>query len=249
MVFIKTESEIDLMREGGKITAGALRAAEDMIRPGVTTAEISDAVRAHIVSCGAKPSFEGYGGFPAAACVSINDEIVHGIPNKKRVVQDGDIVSVDVGSFYKGFHTDAARTFLVGNVSDVARKLVAETKQSFFEGIRYARLGNRLSDISSHIQQYAEGQGFSVVRELVGHGIGINLHESPDVPNYGRPGRGIRLCEGMCLAVEPMINEGVRQISTDPDGWTTRTLDGKLSAHYENTIVITNGEPLILTLY
>ena len=220
--------------------------AGSMIRPGVTTHEIDTAVRRFIESHGAKPSFLGYGGFPGSACISINEEVIHGIPGPRKL-KEGDIVSVDVGAFIGGFHGDCAGTYPCGQVSDEALRLIRATQQSFFEGIRYAREGYRLSDISAAVQAYAESQGYSIVREYVGHGIGRNMHEAPEVPNYGRPGHGPRLLRGMTIAVEPMVNAGSAAIVQMPDGWTVRTADGKYAAHYENTVLITAGDPELLT--
>lgn len=247
MINIKSEHELELMRKAGRITALARKAAADAVRPGVTTGEIDRIVRKTIEDAGAKPSFLGYGGFPGSACVSINDEVIHGIPSKKRVVQEGDIVKVDVGAYIDGFHGDCAATIPCGEVSEEARKLIEVTRQSFYEGIRYAREGCRISDISSAVQAYVEANGFTVVRQYVGHGVGAALHESPEVPNFGRPGHGVRLQRGMTLAIEPMVNAGVYDIKVLPDGWTVKTRDGRLSAHYENTVAITEGEPEILT--
>lgn len=247
MILIKSESEIELMYESGQITGGALAAVEAAIRPGMTTGEVDALVESYIRSHGALPSFKNYNGFPAAACISVNEVIVHGIPGS-RVLREGDIVSVDVGSYYKGYHSDAARTFPVGTISAEAQKLIDVTRQSFFEGIRYALPGMRIGDIGSRIQKYCESFGYGVVREMVGHGVGRALHEAPDVPNYGKAGHGIRLAEGMCIAVEPMINQGTHKIKTLSDGWTTVTADGKLSAHYENTLAITSDGPRLLTM-
>ena len=247
MIQIKTEKELELMRVAGLITALARKAAVDAVAPGVTTEEIDRAVRKTIESHGAKPSFLGYGGFPGSACVSINDEVIHGIPSPKRTVHAGDIVKVDVGAYIHGFHGDCACTVACGAVSEEAERLIEVTRQSFFEGIKFAYAGNRLYDISSAIQAYVEAQGFSVVRDFVGHGVGAQLHESPEVPNFGRSGHGVRLEPGMTLAIEPMVNAGVYGVRVLADGWTVKTRDGKLSAHYENTIAITGGEPEILT--
>ena len=247
MILIKSDSEIELMYESGQITGGALALAEESIRPGMTTGELDSLIENYIRSHGARPSFKNYNGFPASACISVNEVIVHGIPGK-RVLEEGDIVSVDVGSYYKGYHSDAARTFPVGKVSEEAKKLIEVTQQSFFEGMKAAYPGKRIGDIGSLIQNYAESFGYGVVRDMVGHGIGRALHEAPDVPNFGTEGRGIRLLEGMCIAVEPMINQGTYELKTLSDGWTTVTLDGKLSAHYENTLAITKDGPKILTL-
>lgn len=246
MISLKSDREIQAMRKAGRITAQARALAGSMIRPGVTTHEIDTAVRRFIESHGAKPSFLGYGGFPGSACISINEEVIHGIPGPRKL-KEGDIVSVDVGAFIGGFHGDCAGTYPCGKVSDEALRLIRATQQSFFEGIRYAREGYRLSDISAAVQAYAESQGYSIVREYVGHGIGRNMHEPPEVPNYGRPGHGPRLLRGMTIAVEPMVNAGTAAIRQMPDGWTVRTADGKNAAHYENTVLITAGEPELLT--
>lgn len=235
------------MRRAGKITAAARALAGEMVKPGVTTRQIDKAVCEFIRRQGATPSFLNYNGFTGSCCISVNDEVIHGIPGK-RVLQEGDIVSVDVGAFFEGFHGDCAATFACGAISEEAQRLIAVTQQSFFEGMRYAREGYRVSDISAAIQQYVEAQGFSIVREYVGHGVGARLHEAPEVPNYGRPGHGPRLLRGMTLAVEPMVNAGAAAIRTLPDGWTVKTLDGSLAAHYENSILITgSGEPELLT--
>ena len=246
MITLKSSHEIDLMRQAGKITAAARALAGEMVRPGVTTQEIDKAVEEFIRKQGAVPSFLGYSGYPASACISVNDEVIHGIPGK-RVLQEGDIVSIDVGAYIGGFHGDCAATFACGTISDEAQKLIDVTRQSFFEGIKFAKEGCRVQDISAAVQAYVEGQGFSVVREFVGHGVGAHLHEAPEIPNFGRPGRGPRLLRGMTLAIEPMVNLGDAAILQLSDGWTVKTQDGKLSAHYENTILITDGEPEILT--
>ena len=248
MIIIKSDSEIDLMRESGKVTGFILKELENIIRPGLSTADIDRFVEKTIRGAGMIPSFKGYGGFPASACVSINDEVVHGIPDKKRILREGEIVSVDVGSTYKGYVSDAARTYPVGEVSDVARHLMEATRDSFFAGLEYCKVGCRLSDISHAIQQSAEGEGFSVIRDFVGHGVGQNMHEDPQIPNFGKAGRGPRLAKGMVFAIEPMICEGTYDVRTLSNDWTVVTLDGKLSAHYENTVVITDGEPELLTL-
>jgi len=247
MITLKSSHEIQLMRQAGRITAAARALAGEMVAPGVTTQEIDKAVHRYIKSQGAVPSFLNYNGFPASVCISVNDEVIHGIPGN-RVLKDGDIVSIDVGAFKDGFHGDCAATFACGSVSEEAKRLIEVTKQSFYEGLRYAREGYRLPDLSGAIQRYVEENGFSVVREFVGHGIGSKLHESPEVPNYldprvGRP----RFLRGMTIAVEPMVNAGKAGIKVMPDGWTVKTADGRLSAHYENTILITDGEPEILT--
>lgn len=246
MITLKSAHEIELMRRAGKITAAARALARSMVKPGVTTQQIDKAVFDFIKAQGATPSFLHYNGYPASVCVSVNDEIIHGIPGK-RVLQEGDIVSVDVGAYIGGFHGDCAGTYPCGQVSDEAMRLIRVTQQSFFEGIKFAREGCRLSDISHAVQEYAEAQGFSIVREYVGHGIGRNMHEAPEVPNYGKPGHGPRLLRGMTLAVEPMVNAGSAAIMQMADGWTVKTADGKYAAHYENTILITAGEPELLT--
>ena len=246
MITLKSSHEIDLMRQAGKITAAARALAGEMVKPGVTTQEIDKAVEAFIRQQGAVPSFLGYSGYPASACISVNDEVIHGIPGK-RMLQEGDIVSIDVGAFIGGFHGDCAATFACGQISEEAQRLIDVTRQSFFEGIKFAKEGYRVQDISAAVQTYVESHGFSVVREFVGHGVGAHLHESPEIPNFGRSGRGARLLRGMTLAIEPMVNLGGAAILQMNDGWTVKTRDGKLSAHYENTILVTDGEPEILT--
>ena len=246
MITLKSEHEIELMRRAGKITAAASALARDMVKPGVTTQQIDKAVYHFIKSQGATPSFLNYNGYPASVCVSVNDEIIHGIPGK-RMLKEGDIVSVDVGAYIGGFHGDCAGTYPCGQVSDQALDLIRVTQQSFFEGLKFAREGYRLSDISHAVQEYVESHGYSVVREYVGHGIGRRMHESPEVPNFGNPGHGPRLLRGMTIAVEPMVNAGSAAIRQMSDGWTVKTADGKNAAHYENTILITDGEPELLT--
>ena len=246
MITLKSAHEIDLMRRAGKITAAARALAGEMVRPGVTTQEIDHAVEHFIRKQGAVPSFLHYHGYPASACISVNDEVIHGIPGK-RVLAEGDIVSVDVGAYIGGFHGDCAATFACGQISKEAQELIDVTRQSFFEGIKFAKEGHRLQDISAAIQSYVESHGCSIVREYVGHGVGAEMHESPEIPNYGHPGRGPRLLRGMTRAIEPMVNAGSAAIKLMPDGWTLRTLDGKWAAHYENTVLITDGEPEILT--
>lgn len=245
-ITIKNSQQIEHMRQAGKIVAESLEIAKEIIKPGITTQQIDEAVEKHILQSGASPSFKGYAGFPAAICASVNNEVVHGFPGP-TVLKEGDIISIDVGAYINGFHGDAARTFEVGTASDEAKKLVEVTKQSFFEGIKYATANNRLYDISSAIQQYVESYGFSAVRKYVGHGIGQKMHEEPQIPNYGKPGHGPRLVPGMTLAIEPMINAGGFDVKVLPNQWTVVTTDGSLSAHYENTILITEGEPEILT--
>ena len=246
MISVKNKDQIKLMREAGRITGEALALAGESVKPGMTTKQLDTIIRQHIEKCGAKPSFLGYGGFPGSACISINDEVIHGIPSS-RVIEDGDIVKVDVGAFYKGFHGDSANTFAVGNVSDEAKRLIEVTKESFWRGIAQAKPGNRIGDIGYAIESYVEENGFSVVRKYVGHGIGADLHESPDVPNFGTAGRGVRLCSGMTIAVEPMINIGTHEVAEKDDKWTVVTADGSLSAHYEHTIAITDDGVIVLT--
>ena len=247
MIAVKNEQELSLMRQACRITAAARALAGEMVRPGVSTKQIDRAVRDYIVSQGAKPSFLNYNGFPASACISVNNTVIHGIPGG-YVLKEGDIVSVDVGAYFRGFHGDCAATFPCGVISTEAKKLIDVTKQSFYEGIRFATRGHRVSDISHAIETYVESNGYSVVRAFVGHGVGAKLHEEPEVPNFGSPGRGPRLIPGMTLAIEPMVNEGTYNVRILDDGWTTVTADGKLSAHYENTVLITDGEPEILTV-
>ena len=242
MITLKSEHEIELMRRAGKITAAARALAREMVKPGVTTQQIDKAVYHFIKSQG----FLNYNGYPASVCVSVNDEIIHGIPGK-RVLKEGDIVSVDVGAYIGGFHGDCAGTYPCGQVSDQALDLIRVTQQCFFEGIKFAREGYRLSDISHAVQEYAESHGYSIVREYVGHGIGRRMHESPEVPNFGNPGHGPRLLRGLTIAVEPMVNAGSAAIRQMPDGWTVKTADGENAAHYENTILITDGDPELLT--
>ena len=247
MITIKNERELESMRQACKITAAARAIAGEMVRPGVSTKAIDQAVHDHIVAQGAKPSFLGYNGFPASACISVNNVVIHGIPGG-YTLKEGDIVSIDVGAYYKGFHGDCAATFACGAISAEARKLIDVTKQSFFEGIRFARKGNRVQDISRAVQAHVESNGFSVVRDFVGHGIGRQLHEEPEVPNFESSRRGPRLIPGMTIAVEPMVNVGSHAVKILKDGWTVVTSDGQLSAHYENTVLITDGEPEILTV-
>ena len=246
MIKIKNNQEIALMREAGKITAGALELAATLVKPGVSLIHIDSESHRFITSHGATPSFLHYNGFPASACISVNDEVIHGIPGK-RLLTEGDIVKVDVGACYKGYHGDAARTLFCGEVSEDAKRLERITRESFFEGIKYADPSHRLGDISHAIQEHVENAGFSVVKEFVGHGVGAHLHEDPEVPNYGRAGRGTRLYEGMTLAIEPMVNFGTAEVSVLDNDWTVVTDDGMLSAHYENSILITENGPEILT--
>ncbi len=247
-VSIKSEREIELMREAGKILAKTHEELEKVIRPGITTLEIDRIGEEIIRSYGCIPSFLNYNGYPASICVSVNDEVVHGIPSKKRVIEEGDIVSLDAGVIYKGYHSDAARTHAVGEISNEAKQLIEVTRQSFFEGIKFAREGCHLHEISNAICSYAERFGYGVVQDLVGHGIGSHLHEDPQVPNHRQRRRGIKLQAGMTLAIEPMINIGTWRVDWLDDDWTVVTRDGSLSAHYENTVLITKGEPEILSI-
>ena len=247
-VTIKSNREIELMREAGRILTIVHEELEKAIRPGITTKEIDRLGEEIIRSYGCIPSFLNYNGYPASVCVSVNDEVVHGIPSKKRILREGDIVSLDAGVIYKGYHSDAARTHAVGEISKEAQKLIDVTRESFFEGIKYAKAGNHLFDISKAIQDYVESNGFSVVRDLVGHGIGSALHEDPQIPNFRQRGRGPKLVPGMTLAIEPMVNMGAYDVWWLEDDWTVVTQDESLSAHYENTILITEGEPEILSI-
>ena len=247
MIQVKNKAQIALMKKAGRITGEALLVARELVREGISTKEIDDKIRAFIEKSGAKPSFLGYGGFPASACISINDEVIHGIPSRDKILHEGDIVKIDVGAYIDGFHGDSACTFPVGKVSDEAAKLIEVTKASFDQAFEVARAGLRIGDIGSAIDTYVKGYGYSVVRKYIGHGVGHDLHEDPEVPNFGTPGRGTRLCQGMTLAIEPMVNIGTYAVRELPDGWTVVTADGSLSAHYENTILITDGEAINLT--
>ena len=247
MIILKSAEELRLMRDAGRIAATARAIGGEHCKEGVTTAQIDAVIRKTITSMGAKPSFLNLYGFPASACISVNEEVIHGIPSD-RVLKNGDIVKIDVGAFYKGYHGDCAATFAVGEISEEAKKLIEVTRQSFFEGLQAAeREGARLGDIGNAIQTYVESFGYSVVRDFVGHGIGKKVHEDPEVPNYGRAGRGIRLCSGMTLAIEPMINAGAYPVHTLSNEWTVVTADGKLSSHFENTIALTDNGAVILT--
>ena len=248
-ISIKSEKEINLMRESGKILAAILRELEEEVKEGISTLDIDKKCYELIKKYGCTPSFLNYNGYPASICVSVNDQVVHGIPNKKKILKNGDIVSLDCGVIYQGYHTDAARTIAVGEISDEAKRLIEVTRQSFFEGIKYAKEGYHLYEISAAIQKYVEANGFSVVRDLVGHGIGRELHEEPQIPNFAQKRRGPLLKAGMTLAIEPMVNEGRYEVYWEDDDWTVVTADGSLSAHYENTVLITNGEPELLTIY
>lgn len=250
MIYIKSDSEIDLMRKSGRVVAVALAKVEEVIKPGITTLELDRIAEEYINSCGAKPSFKGYYGFPSTLCTSVNEEVVHGIPGDRKL-QEGDIVSVDCGAVLNGFHGDAARTFPVGKISADAQKLIDVTRESFYEGLKYAKVGSRLFDISHAVQEYAEKHGYSVVRDYVGHGIGREMHEEPAVPNYGKAGRGLKLAKGLVIAIEPMVNMGVYAVKEKYEGcrdiMTVITYDEKLSAHYENTVAILDNGPEILT--
>ena len=247
MIELKTSSELKQMMEACKIAAGALKAAGEAVKPGVSTAYVDSVAHEYIVKHGAVPTFLGYNGFPAASCISINDEVIHGIPSKSRIIQEGDIVSIDTGATYKGYVGDNAATFAAGEISAEARRLCDTTKEALYEGIKMAVVGNRLGDIGHTIQSYCEERGCSVVREFTGHGCGRVMHEDPSVPNYGTPGRGVRLQVGMTIAIEPMINMGTAKIRQLSDGWTVKTADGKPAAHFEHTIAITSNGPVILT--
>ena len=247
MIVLKTSRELAIMREAGRISAMALKVAGEAIEPGVSTWEIDRIARKYIESQGAVPSFLGYGGFPASACISVNNVVIHGIPSKRQIIKAGDIVSIDIGAIYEGFNGDNAYTFPCGDISPEAQRLLDATRESLYEGIKQAKAGNRLGDIGSAVQRYVEARGYSVVRDFVGHGVGAKLHEDPSVPNYGTPGRGVRLLPGMTIAIEPMVNQGGHEVQVQKDGWTTVTRDGKLSAHFEHTVAVTPDGPVILT--
>ncbi len=248
MIGVKSKTDIKKMRESGKIVAKVLSVMQSMAQPGMSTKEMDAEAERIIRSAGATASFKHYNGFPAATCMSVDDVVVHGFPSERKL-KEGEILSVDVGAFFKGFHADAARTFAIGNISSQKQQLIEVTRQSFYQGIKHARAGNRLGDISAAIQEYAQRYGFSIVRTMTGHGIGRRLHEDPSIPNYGRAGTGVILKSGYALAIEPMLNLGSHEVYIDKmDGWTCRTVDGLASAHYENTIIITEGEPEILTI-
>ena len=247
MIRLKNSEQIELMKIAGRITGEALLVAEEAVREGISTWELDRIIRAYIEKCGAKPTFLGYGGFPGSACISVNEEVIHGIPSKKKILREGDIVKVDVGACYRGYNGDSARTFPVGKISDEATRLIEVTKQSFFEAVKLALVGNRIGDIGSAVQDCAEAAGYSVVRKYVGHGVGAELHEDPEVPNFGTKGRGVRIYSGMTLAIEPMVNQGTADVNVLDNGWTVVTADGKLSAHYEHSIAVTDNGPLLLT--
>lgn len=248
MILVKNSEQLAIMRKAGRITGEAILVARDHIREGVSTKELDIRIREYIEKCGAKPSFLGYGGFPGSACISLNDEVIHGIPSKDRILHEGDIVKIDVGACYKGFHGDSANTFGVGKISEEAEKLIAATRESFFRGAAQAKAGNRIGDIGSAVFEYANALGYGVVKRYVGHGVGMELHEDPEVPNFGTAGRGQRLMPGMTIAIEPMINAGTYLVKEMSDGWTVRTVDGRLSAHYEHTVAITDGDAVLLTM-
>ena len=247
MIIVKNSEQLRLMREAGRITAEALMVARELVRPGISTKAIDDKVRQFIEKCGAVPSFLGYNGFPGSACISVNDEVIHGIPSPRVILKEGDIVKIDVGARYRGYNGDSARTFPVGKVSELALKLISVTEASFYEAMKVAKAGNRIGDIGYAVESFVISNGFSVVRDFIGHGVGANLHEDPEVPNFGRQGRGARLYPGMTLAIEPMVNVGRHEVRVMGNGWTVKTVDGTLSAHYENSIAITESDPVILT--
>ena len=247
MIKLKNKDQLALMKEAGRITGEALYLAGEAVKEGVSTLELDRIVRTHIERSGAKPSFLGYGGFPGSACVSVNEQVIHGIPSAKVILKEGDIVKIDVGAYYKGFHGDAARTFAVGKISEEAAKLIEVTKECFYKGAEKAVVDNRIGDIGAAVEAHAIKNGLSVVRQYVGHGVGHDLHEDPSVPNYGTAGRGARLYPGMVLAIEPMINVGTYNVRVLSDKWTVVTADGKLSAHYENTVAVTENGPILLT--
>lgn len=246
MLYIKALSNIRAMAEGGKLLYETLELLKSQIRPGISTKELNNSAESYIIKNGAVPGFKGYGGFPAGVCISVNEQVIHGIPSG-RVLKQGDIVSVDAGVYYKGFHTDAARTFGVGEISSEAARLISATEQSFYEGMSKARRGARISDISHAVEEYIRPYGYGIVRDFTGHGVGVELHEDPAIPNYGRPGRGVRISDGMTLAIEPMITLGGGDVKILPDGWTTVTADGSYAAHYENTVAVVDGSPVIIT--
>ncbi|MGD9567283.1 MAG: type I methionyl aminopeptidase [Sedimentibacter sp.] len=247
MIILKTRREIEIMRKAGRLVAQSHELVRKYIKPGVTTKELDQLVEEFLKSQNAIPTFKGYGGFPYSICASVNEEVVHGFPSDRKLVK-GDIVSIDIGATFEGYVGDSAKTFYVGEVDDEKRRLVEATRQSFYEGIKFAKTSYRLSDISHAIQQYAESQGFSVVRDYVGHGVGKSMHESPQIPNFGKSGKGPRLQEGMVLAIEPMINAGTYNVKVLSNDWTVVTVDGRPSAHYEHTVAITDGEPELLTV-
>ena len=247
MIIVKNSEQIALMKKAGVITAEALLTAKELIKPGVSTKEIDTKIRRFIEKCGATPSFLGYGGFPASACISVNNQVIHGIPSDRIILSEGDIVKIDVGARFRGYNGDSARTYAVGKVSDEALRLISVTERSFYEAMKFAKAGCRIGDIGFAVENFVISNGFSVVKDFVGHGVGAELHEDPQIPNFGRAGRGARIYAGMTLAIEPMVNVGTSDVRVGKDGWTVTTLDGKLSAHYENTVLVTDSEPEILT--
>lgn len=248
MIVLKTGRELSIMREACRISAGALQTAGKAVEPGVTTAEIDRLAEEYIRSQGGEPNFKNYEGYPATACISINNEVIHGIPSTKRKLRAGDIVSIDLGAKFDGYHGDNAATFACGDISEEAKRLMDATRESLYEGIKAARAGGRIGDIGHAVQAYVEARGYTVVRQFVGHGVGTRLHEAPEVPNFGTPGRGVRLIPGMTIAIEPMVNAGAAGVEVQPDGWTVLTKDGSLSAHFEHTVAITADGPKIMTL-
>ena len=248
MIVLKTGRELNIMREACRISAGALQTAGKAVEPGVTTAEIDRLAEEYIRSQGGEPNFKNYEGYPATACISINNEVIHGIPSTKRKLRAGHIVSIDLGAKFDGYHGDNAATFSCGDISDEAKRLMDATRESLYEGIKAARAGGRIGDIGHAVQAYVEARGYTVVRQFVGHGVGTHLHEAPEVPNFGTPGRGVRLIPGMTIAIEPMVNAGAAGVEVQPDGWTVLTKDGSLSAHFEHTVAITADGPKIMTL-
>ena len=248
MIVLKTGRELNIMKEACRISAGALKTAGKAVEPGITTAELDKLAEDYIISQGAIPNFKNYHGYPATACISVNNEVIHGIPSKQRKLKEGDIVSIDLGAKFQGYHGDNAATFACGSIYEDAKRLMDITEQSLYKGIAAAVSGGRIGDISAAVQSFVEANGYSVVRQFVGHGIGRELHEAPEVPNFGTAGRGIRLLPGMTLAIEPMVNAGGYEVKVLPDGWTVLTRDGSLSAHFEHTVVITNDGPKILTV-
>ena len=247
MIVIKNESEIELMIKAGEVTADILKELPSVIKPGMSTRELDKWIEDFILRNDMKPAFKGYGGFPATACISVNEELIHGIPSKKTILKEGDIVTVDLGTIYKGYYSDAARTYPVGKISEEKQKLIKVAEESFFEGLKYCKKGNRIGDVSHAIQEYVESFGFSIIRDYTGHGVGTDLHEDPAVPNYGKPGHGPKLVPGMTIAIEPMIAAGDYDVDVLDNDWTVVMSDGSMCAHYENSVVITEGEPILLT--
>ena len=247
MIHLKNNSQLALMRDAGRITGESILAAGEIIKPGVTTKRIDDVIRSYIERCGAVPTFLGYGGFPASACVSVNDEVIHGIPSHTRVLHEGDIVKIDVGAKFRGYTGDSAKTFAVGRISPEAERLIRVTEESFFRAVAVICDGARIGDIGHAVESWCTENGYSVVRRYVGHGVGAELHEDPEVPNFGTAGHGVRLIKGMTIAIEPMVNTGTGEVRELPDGWTVKTKDGGLSAHYEHTVAITDNGPELLT--